>query len=292
MIRLSYSSLNLFHSCPRKFQLLKLLKGETEREESPSLIFGSAFGIGVQTYLSTQSQSQALYAAWKAYYPILEDKIKTESNLLFLLKSSFSHLDNLLAEWEVPTFKGKKALELSFRLNISEDFYYVGYIDVVLQNRFTGSMAILEVKTTGLSLLSLDALYQNSGQALGYSIVLDQICGKENSLYEVIYFAGQVLKTQFDCRIHTNIYNKNLNDRLNWFIALSMDVQNLETMIENNIFPLRGNGCLSYMRACPFLGNCQLHSTDQPKEEEEDTTEYDFTFDLNEVVDNHLERMK
>ena len=291
-IRLSHTALDSFLSCERKFQLDRLLIGAEKREETEHTVFGKSFGEGVASYLLTASQDAALFAAYKAYWPVLETEKKSELLAIQLLSASFPHLDNLMMEWEVATFQDKPAVELSFRLDIDERFYYVGYVDIVLRNKFSGKYAIMENKTTGLGLHDLSALYQNSGQALGYSIVLDQIVGSEQSDYEVLYFVGQLGKNPWEPKIHTLPYPKTINDRLNWFISVGIDVERMQRMLSLNVFPLRGKSCLNFMRPCPHLGTCQLHSLDEYKEDIPDTIQYQFTYNLDDVIEDHLRRLE
>jgi hypothetical protein len=70
-----------------------------------------------------------------------------------------------------------------------------------------------------------------------------------------------------------------------------MDVERLHTMLENNVFPLRGSNCLQFMRPCKHLGTCTLHGLDEYKEEVEDEIEYDFVYQLDEVIQNHIVRL-
>jgi hypothetical protein len=291
-IRLSHSALDSLHTCERKFQLDRLLVGDTEKEDFPATVLGHSFGAGVAAYLITQSETQALYEAWLRYYPILEDDKRKESVALNLLNNAFPKLDNLLLDYEVATLKnGKPAVELSFRLNINGKFYYVGYIDVILRNKYTGMYAVMENKTTALNLYDLSCMYANSGQALGYSIILDAIAGQENSDYEVLYFVGQLGSgSGYSPKIHTLPFPKTLSDRLNWFITLQMDVQHIEQMLEMNVFPMRGHSCLQYMRPCKHFSTCQLHSLDSYKEELIDEVAYDFVYEIDDVIANHLER--
>lgn len=293
MIRLSHTALDVLHTCERKFQLDRLLVGENTKQDWPSTVFGKAYGVGVASYMIHQDVDLALWEAFLEYYPILEEPRKTQEICLALILSSVSHLDNILQDWEVATFNNKPAAELSFRLNIDERFYFVGYVDLVLKNRWTNKYAIMEVKHTGLNLFDLSPLYQNSGQALGYSIVLDKIVGEDQSDYSVLYLAAQLGSGNgFTPVIHILPYSKNLQDRFNWFIALSMDVEHLHTMLNSNVFPLRGSNCLQYMKGCKHLGTCNLHGLDEYKEEIVDEIVYDFTYSLDEVIRNHIERME
>lgn len=289
--RLSYSTLQSLHTCERKFQLDKLLVSDFSREDSPSTIFGKAWGEGVTSYLQHQDQDLALLKLFLAYNPLLEDSKKDQAKCCYLLMATFPLLDNILQDWELVSFNDKPAIELSFRLNISSAYYFVGYVDFILKNRWTGKYAIFDNKTTGLALHDLSPLYQNSEQLIGYSIVLDQIVGEENSEYEVLYLVGQLDKSGFNPKPQLLSFPKTLNDRLMWFISLGMDVKHLEEMEELGVYPKRGGSCLQYMRPCIHMGTCQLHSFDRPKERERDETVYDFTFSLEGLIENHVARI-
>mgnify|MGYP007049918413 CR=1 FL=1 len=137
----------------------------------------------------------------------------------------------------------------------------------------------------------MDSIYLNSAQLIGYSIVLDFIAGKDNVEYDVYYFVGQLgAGNGYVPKIHNLCYPKSLKDRLNFFITLGMDVERLSKMLEYNIFPQRGAACNSFNRPCYHLGTCGLHSLDRMKEEEPDTTEYQFVMNLDDVIKDHIER--
>lgn len=232
----------------------------------------------------------ALYQAWLSYWPELETDKKNQARCFMALIAAFSALDNLLVDYEVVEFDGKPAVELSFRLDINKGYYFVGYIDTVIRNRWSGQHYIFEVKTTGLAIHDLAPLYQNSGQALGYSIALDRVVGEAQSSYGVIYFVAQMAKA-FRAEIHVLTYEKSLLDRLNWFVSLGLDVKRLEQMAELNVYPKRGKSCLMYNRPCKYFGVCGLQGFDRPKVIEEDLIEYDFVYDLDSLIQDHLERL-
>lgn len=292
LIRLSHTTMDIVHTCERKFQLDRLLVGAPEKRDYPATVFGKAIGAGISSYLTSKSEDKAVLDTYLSYYPIEEDEVRTEEKAINMVLTMIPHLDNILQDYEVAEFKGKSAVELGFRLNIDSKFYYVGYVDIVLRNKWTGKYAIMENKTTGLKLYDISCLYQNSGQALGYSIILDAITGKDNSEYEVLYFVGQLGSGNgFSPIIHTLPFPKTLSDRLNWFISLQLDVNKLHEMLDLNTFPMRGSNCLQYMRPCKYFGICHLHGLDEYKESLIDEIEYDFTYELDEVIKNHLERI-
>lgn len=289
-VRLSDSALTTLVTCERMFQLDRLLVTEVEREETEHTVFGKAFGAGVAAYLVTGSEEQALYQAWLSYYPEIETDKKNQARCFAALMTAFPKLEMLLVEYEVVSFNDKPAVELSFRINISEHYYFVGYVDVVLKNRLTGMHFITEVKTTGLALTDIDPLYKNSGQALGYSIALDRIVGEEQNNYGVLYLVSQ-LGRNMESKFHVLPYDKTLLDRLNWFLTLGQDIQRLNVMREINVYPMRGKSCMQFMRPCRFFGVCGLKSFDSPKVIEEDTIEYDFVYELEDLVASHVARV-
>jgi len=298
-LRLSYSSLELFNTCERKFQLEKLLENPAQKEESEHFSFGKAYGAGIATYLATGNKDHAIYQCWLNYFPLVENSDKSKKTrwmAVHALICSFRAMDTLLRDYEVAEFNNAPAVELSFKLNINESKYFVGHIDVVLRHRITGKYYILEVKTTGLQLLDLKPLYQNSGQALGYSIALDNIVGQELNEYGVLYFVAQLPASNAQdnlVKIHILPFHKTIVDRLGWFVTLGTDVQRLETLETLNIFPKRGASCLKYNRPCNYFGHCQMQNFDKKKDLslEEDKIDYQFEFDLEELIDKHLVRI-
>jgi len=289
-LRLSHSTLETLHTCERKLQLDKLLVTEIEREETEHTAFGKAFGAGVATYLVTQDANRAMFELWLAYMPEIETDKKSMARCVAALEVAIPRLDTILMDYEIVSFQGKPAVELSFRIDITDAYYFVGYIDAVLRNRYTGKHVVFEVKTTGLQLLDLSPLYQNSGQALGYSIALDRIVGRKLSSYGVLYFVAQ-LPRDFVPKIQIFEWDKTLSDRLNWFISLGLDVKHLTEMAELGVYPKRGSSCLQFNKPCKYFGVCALHSMDVPKEIEEDVIDYQFVYNLDDLVQDHLERI-
>ena len=290
-IRLSHSSLETLHECERKWQLEKLLVDPSVREENEHTVFGRAYGAGVATYMVTQDQDQALYQAWLTYWPELESDKKSQVLCMSALMSAFSYLDTLLMEYEVAVFNSKPAVELSFRLDISDEYYFVGYIDFVLRHRFTGIYSVWDAKHTGLNLYDLAPMYQNSGQVLGYSMALDKIAGEQLSSYGIGFVVAQLDAAKLRSKTHIFNWNKALLDRLKWFMSLGLDVQRLKWMAEMGHYPMRGGSCLNFRKPCRYFGTCNLHAADIERAREEDTIEYDFRYKMDDLIQDHLNRM-
>lgn len=290
-IRVSHSSLNTLHECERKWQLEKLLVDPNVREENEHTVFGRAYGAGIASYMVTQDADLALYQAWLTYWPEIESEKKSIVLCMSSLMSAFPKLDTLLMEYEVAFFNGKPAVELSFRLDISDDYYFVGHIDIVLRHRFTGIYSVWDAKSTGLSLHDLSPLYQYSGQVLGYSVALDRIVGESLSSYSVGFIVGQLDAQKLRAKTHVFSWDKTLLDRLKWFMTLGLDAKRLQMMAELGHYPMRSESCLKFNKPCRYFGVCHLHGADEERKREEDTIKYDFHYKLDDLIQDHLARI-
>lgn len=289
--RLSHSTMELVKTCERKYQKLKLLNTVEQREDTVDTVFGKAFGDAVQCYFVTQSKEAAIMTCWMAYWPILQNTKKTQWRCLEALEAAFPVIDRMLETYEVAYFNGKPASELSFCLFTDSHYYFVGYIDLVLKHRITGKYIVLDAKTTGLELHDLSPIYKNSPQLIGYSIALDAIAGEDQSVYEVLYFVAKLGRASYEPTIEVFPYHKTLADRLHWFISLGMDIERLQRMEELNVYPMRGDACLKYNKPCMFFGTCDLNSFDEPLAPVLDEEHYDFYFNLDELIAEHVDRI-
>lgn len=291
-LRTSYSSRELFRTCERKYQLTKLVGTKPAQEYKDYFSHGHGFGEGVAHYLLTGSKTESIFKCWMAYWPIVDTEEYNAYVSCVLLEAAFFKLDKIRADYEVAIFNGKPAVELSARININADIYDIAFIDVVLRHRATGKYAIFECKSTSLNLTDLDPAYRNSGQGLGYSIILDAIAGADQASFEVIYFVGQMKQKRLDeIKFHVFHYQKTLKDRLDWFLTLGIDIEALQKMLQFNYFPMR-NKCLAYNKVCTYFGNCHLRKTDQPRPVEPDTNTYQFEFFLDDIVADHVKRIQ
>lgn len=293
--RLSDSTLSTLHRCEKLFQITRLYEVDSEyREESAAAIRGKAFGVGVQTYILTGDMQKALYDCWLAYWPIVEDRPNVSCsrtlNSLLVCKDA---LDNLRDRYEVAIFNGKPAVELSFRLNKKDSqWHYVGYVDIVLFDRIDKIYMVFELKTTGYKLHDLEPVYKNQDQALAYSIVLDAIAGEKQSRYGVLYMVIRDKYKDPIPDIYLFPFHKTLADRLKWFVSYGLELEHLDRMEELGIFPMRGKSCVAFNRVCNFYGSCQMESLlTNPRKQPVQDEEYDFVYDLDEIVEDHLKRV-
>lgn len=308
---LSHSSIELFHACPRKFEIEKLLQGRPQEGAgdfmpSVDLICGTATGLGIQKILEGASVEEAVWEAYKIWLPLGIDggtKSKTFHHVVgHLEKFPFTFTgDAEFEEWELvyfdhPTLGKISSCELSFRIILNKDFAYRGYIDAILRNKRTGEYAVLEIKTTGSKEVH-PAMYQNSYQGSSYAIVLDKITGQKS--YHVKY-----LVLQFPSITQTVLpFYKTQSQRLEWLASLGLDCQQITAYKQEQYFPMRGSNCYSWRKPCHYLGMCELSKPALGKYDSKNSkyaepgpdlgrdrkpAEYHFTFTLEELLANAL----
>lgn len=291
-LQISHSSIELFNTCERKYQLTKLLENSHVKEDAPHFSKGHAFGAMVQHYMLTGSEDQALFQAWLAYEPELEDPTKgiTLASTIGLFDKVRDQLDLLRLDWEVAWFNGHPAIELSFKLIINENFIYIGFVDLVLQHRISRIYGVMEVKTTSLSVNDVEPLFKNSAQALIYSVILDAVAGEEQASADLIYPILQDVRG--NVTFHVKTFRKTLLDRLHAFISIGLDVERITRCEELGVYPRRGSKCLAWNRPCIHFGTCNLQAADKPAVRLPNNDPFDFTFKLDEIVADHLRRVQ
>lgn len=289
--RLSHSTLGTIHTCERKYQLLKLLNIQGQEIEHDSklnnvnLDYGSAFGVGIQTYIITNSLEQAIWEMVKSYNFAMESQTKNALSLVAGLQAFAAKWDAGI--WEVVHYKGKPAAELSFKIILDSETqdYYCGYVDLVLRNLISGEVIIVEIKTTGLKLEDIRPLYQNSGQALGYSVILGSI-ELERASWSVFYIVNQLKGSNILPKIHSISFTKTLKDRLSWLLDLKIDYERLMVLEEIDHWPMRGASCLHWNRPCNLLGICDLVSLETQEARIKEEEDWDFVFTLEELIES------
>lgn len=293
--RLSDSTFGLLRSCDRLFELERLIDTIPLVEgPNPAAVRGTAFGVGVQTYIVTGDMDKATIACWLAFWPTAENQYDKCNRVLNYLWCAKDELDKIRRRYKVAIFDGKPAAELGFRLDIDDKWHYVGYIDLVLYDTVDKIYVVLEIKTTNYKLHDLRPVYRNSGQALGYSIVLDKIAGEEQSKYGVLYLVCRGKSTVSDWvpDIYVYPFTKTLLDRYNWFISVGIDVERINRMMEIGVFPMRGGACVRYNKVCQHFGTCGITQADVRRKVPDDEVEYQFRYNLQEIIEDHLARLQ
>lgn len=296
---LSHSSDELVERCPRKYELYRL-SSKTEKEENEDLSFGKIVGIGIQSLFMKESKETAIWKMFCAWNRDLfdeegEQKKKTFWWAIYAIEKFLPHFAQLSVNYELVWIQQADklipAIELGFRIHCLNDFKYRGFIDVVLRDKRNGKLLVFELKTTRYKDVH-PALYKNSGQALGYSLILDYVSQKLGialeSDFKVLYY---VYKTTV-CEYEAIPFPKTHLQRAIWIKSLLQRQQQITQYIEDSLFPMHGWNCFQFNRACGFFDICEMKTEllveKNPTMREEKDTDFAFNINLIDLVDSQL----
>lgn len=225
--------------------------------QNVTFAFGHIVGSGIQDVLSGLSESEVIWRMYLAWHADLEDshekKLKSFYYAVYAVQKFISMREaGLLQGYELVSYNGVPACELSFRITFPDGFKYRGYVDAVLKHRETGKVLVLELKTTGMKYVKA-ATYKNSAQAIGYSIVLDAIFPTLSS-YEVLYLVYMTTQMEYEIMPFTKSYLQ----RALWIRELVLDVELIKMYDAAGVFPMHGESCLAWGRECNYFGTCTL----------------------------------
>lgn len=258
--QLSYSSLLNLHSCPRKFQLQKLSADIEEFESDSSKItfaFGHVVGHGIQKSIEGATESQCIWEMFLMWNTDLLDSNPKQNKSFWLAvmavqKFRAMQSEGFLVDYELVYHNDKPACELGFVINFPGSFRYRGFVDIVLRHKYTGEVLVLELKTSSATNLN-PAMYKNSAQAIGYSVVLD-VLFPDLSSYKVLYLIYQSKSYEYNSMDFVKTYVQ----RALWIKELLLDIDMIQMYESEKVYPMHGESCYSFFRECDYLNICQL----------------------------------
>jgi hypothetical protein len=285
----SYSMLEVLHDCPRKFQLSKVQAFRAiSNPTNLDFVFGHAVGSGIQAWIqhmdSPMAESQALMncvLAWRADFDARnEKKGKSLYEACQAVLQYIEWYEANMGEWVVWVApNGKPAIELSFEVDFENGFFHYGHIDVILQNRHTGMLAVQENKTHGFRTVE-PAIYVNSDQGVGYGAVLDMLAAVTS--YDVYYNCYSSTSREWEVLP----FRKSVSSKVEWIRSIQLDHAAIDTYDGLNFYPKRGSSCFNFMRRCQYLGECNMTAT-LPKLQrlsEGNAEKVDFKFKVSEML--------
>ena len=257
---LSYSGRLSLHECPRKYQLSRLNAEKQlpeDFESSVTFAFGHVVGLGIQLHFEGATLDQIIWRLVTFWEPDLFAENQKQKKSFWLAVAAIQNFVSMreqgfLSDWRLVYVDSKPATELSFSIALPDGYRYRGFVDAVLQHYKTGEVRVLEVKTTSTANLN-PAQYKNSAQAIGYSIVLDQLFPSISS-YDVLYL---VYKTK-ELAYETLQFTKNYLQRALWLQELLLDVELLQLYEARGVYPQYGESCYSFYRECEYMQTCTL----------------------------------
>lgn len=283
----SYSQLTTLHACPRKYLLDKHAGGfdsSNPFQQNLDFAFGHSVGAGVQSYCMTRSVEAAYLNAWLAWSAQMEERddkrCKSVWEALLAVQSFIGIYDaGLSQEWEIATLQGRPAVEIAFRIDTKNGYHHYGHIDLVMRHRKKGQLAVFELKTTSLGGAE-EAVYSNSSQSIGYSLVI-QAAAPEQTSYIVYYWVWQSKERTWACMP----FEKSVESRTEWLRDLLLDHETLDRYHQLKFYPKRGESCFDYTKRCQYYGECDIVSNlPELAETEADLEAIDYSFSLDQLI--------
>ena len=300
--KLSHSSKVLLHKCPRKYQLYKLASPEVKDDDGDfHTDFGHAVGYGVQKFLECGNLNDTffeMFLRWKG--DIMDDegekKKKTFWYAMIAVEKFAEQIEELLEGYELYWYGEDPILpatELGFSIDLGNGFADRGRLDAALRHRVTGKFATLEVKTTATGNVN-EAVYRNSNQGIGYSLVLDALASSidlpQDQTFDVMYLvytSANMEWIQFKFPYtHTR--------RAIWLADTLTDVQHIAEYAERGHFPARGESCFDYFKQCKWFGVCDLSDDvligKNPKVILDKPDDYPLVFTVDDIINSQIAR--
>lgn len=292
---LSPSSSVVLHACPRRFEIDKLT-GNRE-DETIDTRFGHVVGNGVQTSFITNSRDAAYIAALLRWRDDLDDDDAVRAKKTFwhslLAIDKFQALrSSYFRNFELAYFQGKPAIELGFSIDCGNGFFYRGFLDALLINTTTRALCVYEGKTTKFKDPN-EASYKHSGQALGYSTVVDTISRllglNLTEKYEIRYAIWCTASAEWE----TMEFTKSHTQRALWIQNILIDIEHIVGYSERDYFPMHGESCYNFFRQCPHFGTCEMQNKyligDNIKVKIEPDDMYQFKYKLEDIIEAQLQ---
>ena len=299
---ISHSSRTTLHTCPRKYQLYRLssdkvlMADQKEVEQGVTFAYGSAVGVGIASVLEGKTEDQIIldtFLEWDV--DLLDDNPRQKKSFwlaLFAVQKFMAMRDgDFLEDYELVIYHGKPAVELSFQVILPEGYRYRGFVDAVLRHKTTGEIMVLECKTS--SSTAQPATYKNSGQAVGYSVVLDVMFPALSS-YTVLYLVYESKSYAYK----QLPFQKSLLQRALWLQELLIDTQIISLYESYETYPLHGESCYSFFRDCEYLSLCTLGTDNLTKPLTQgmldkiaiEQDSYEFTVTFEELVAHQISK--
>ena len=262
VLELSHSTVQSYHSCPRKLEFAKLFKYNL-RGRGIAGDAGNALHYAAGVYLQTKNKQAAILELMLKYPIDLCSnplwKWSLEATYAGLLKL-ITYID-LHPELELAIIDGKQAVEVPFLINIHHGIkdlmpvVYRGYIDFIFYDRLQNQYKIVDLKGTTYDIKDIHAKWRWDSQCLPYALVLKRALNQDIKDLDVEYLVTKV--HLLESEIIPLEYYKSEQDIQEWTQDLIVDLTAIKTYIQTQWFPRRGASCIGFGKVCKFYELCE-----------------------------------
>lgn len=270
-LRVSYSSLNTFAFCPRKFEFNKLYGQDKSRgidDDSLPAALGRAFHHAYQEYITTKDYDRAAFTLLRHYPWEMADAIGDSKRTWDVAMSTFEEACTKFEGWdyEIMSFLSNEGevipcVELPFELRFLntalpgyKGIAFTGYIDLIMRHKTSGLIKPLDIKTHQNYQQDRTGEYMHNTQQIPYGVVVEHILGEKVEEFEVSYL--DCFLSLPEPRIQEYTYVKTQQHIQEWLTAKVLQFRQLKTMAELEMFSRAESGCVSWYRTCKYLQIC------------------------------------
>lgn len=297
---LSNSGDEVLHGCPRRWYLDRMLV--EDRDGDFHTWFGHAVGLGIQELLTHGNRDRAYWEMFRTWegpeLDALEAKAIRDKKTFYLALEAVDRFvlpqRTVFGNMRLATLNGRPATEIGFTIDCGDGFLYRGFIDAILIDDMRSELVVVESKTTKFSKVD-EAMFKHSGQALGYSLIVDMIIKAEGlklgSAYKVYYPVYKTGAMEWEVLPFTKTHVR----RAMWIRSLLLDIKHIVEYDYEDFFPMYGNNCYNFFRQCPHFGRCEfedriLFNLNLVPIKVDDPKRIDFRFSLVDMIEQQIEK--
>lgn len=294
-LRLSYSALNTYESCPRRFEFDKLYPRLPRDHDTFAADVGIALHAGIQHYWSHKDRDAAIWE-FMLRYPFMLEFSQDKDDRSF--ESALSTLEemfecDIMADYELAQIRRPwtekeiaeaaergvdltqepgpvvPAIEVPFEINFKglrlppcpkypegADISFIGFIDAVMRHVITGHYRSTDVKTNRDFSVDNTAKYLFDSQQVPYGLVIEHLAqGESIETFDVLYMDTLIDLAAPRCQLYS--FTKTQDDVQEWLFTRVQQIMQIIESTKHDFFPRKSGGCVFYKRPCRHLTPCQ-----------------------------------
>lgn len=279
-LKVSYSSLNTFASCNRKFEFDKLYpRRERVFEDFYAADVGKALHAAFQDYLIHNDKELAVWVLIQTF-PFEAEFNQTNDYRSFDAALSVLELmfDNAkMTEYELAKIRRPNtpeeitlgltdgvvvpAIEVPFEIRFNgitlpdgRGISFIGYIDAIMRSHMSGMFRTLDIKTTRAHTPDATPKFKFDTQQVPYGIIVDHVAQGAVDSFEVLYLDCYVDLLDPDVKLYP--FTKTRTDIQEWCTNKLLQFQSIERYMSANYFPRTDSGCMFWNKPCRYLEPC------------------------------------
>lgn len=293
-LRISNSSLNLFHSCERKLEFRKFYQNATRDSSVPGEV-GHALHQGTQHFLQHRDRDAAMFQMMLGYPMTMAEKYSEKMRTLeacYATQEAIFEYDKLydyqlsqvVANDGVTRFAVEVPFEITFKNFLLLDkipVSYIGFIDLLLYWIGEQAHIVCDIKThRNDQLKDRTAVYMFDPQCLPYAIVLEKMLGMPIENLTIKYL--DVFVDIREPKVSMYTFHKSREMIEDWARRMYIDLKQLDMYLRMGWFPRRHTACVNFQKnVCKFFAACEYREPSEViawmKANKIDTTERPFT---------------